>query len=135
MLASQGDGTNTSSSDRAEPPITTPLWVALYINNLLTGIIHSTMKKGSPLTFKQKLWISLEPIMLILLKDIIIFAVIFATLVVVFAGVAGMKALGLRPQRAEFFETLHFYTNAAVATALCIDFFFKTILELFARKS
>jgi hypothetical protein len=85
-------------------------------------------------TFKQKLWASLEPIMLILLKDIIIFLIVLATLVVVFAGVAGMKALGIRPERAEMFETLHFYAYLAVATILLIDLILKTLLEAFGKK-
>ena len=93
------------------------------------------MKKTPQPTFNQKLWVSLEPIMLILVKDIIIFLVILATLVIVFAGVAGMKALGMRPERAEFFETLHFYAYAAVATVLGLDLLSKTIFELLGKKS
>ncbi len=86
------------------------------------------------LTFKQKLWASLEPIMFILLKDIIIFLIVLATLVIVFAGVAGMKALGMRPERAEMFETLHFYAYLAVACILLVDLIFKTLVESFGKK-
>jgi len=67
------------------------------------------MKKPPKPTFWQRLWASLEPSLLILLKGIALFLTILAALVVGFAGVAGLKALGMRPERAEMIETKHFY--------------------------
>jgi len=60
------------------------------------------MKTPPKPTFKQRLWSSLEPVVLILLRDIILFLIVLAALIVGFVGVAGLKALGMSPQRAEF---------------------------------
>ena len=49
--------------------------------------------------FKQKLWSSLEPVLIILLRDFLLFLIVLAALVVGFAGVAGLKALGMPPER------------------------------------
>jgi uncharacterized RDD family membrane protein YckC len=93
------------------------------------------MKTPPPPTFKQKLWSSLEPVLLILLRDIILFLIVLAALIVGFVGVAGLKALGMPPQRTEILEGLHWYAYLAVATIFLLDMVLKTILEVAKRKS
>jgi len=92
------------------------------------------MKTPPKPTFKQKLWSSLEPVVLILMRDIILFLIVLAALLVGFVGVAGLKALGMPPQRVEILETLHWYAYLAVASIFLLDMVFKTILEVVRKK-
>jgi hypothetical protein len=64
------------------------------------------MRQPPPPTFRQKFWVSLEPLLIILLKDIVLFLIVLAALTIGFAGIAGLKALGIRPDRAEIIETV-----------------------------
>ncbi len=93
------------------------------------------MKTPPKPTFKQRLWSSLEPVVLILLRDIILFLIVLAALIVGFVGVAGLKALGMSPQRAEILETLHWYAYLIVASIFLLDMVIKTILEVARKKS
>jgi hypothetical protein len=86
-------------------------------------------------TFKQTLWSSLEPVLVILLRDIILFLIVLAALVVGFAGVAGLKALGMPPERTEILEALHWYAYLTVASIFLLDMVVKTILEVVRKKS
>jgi hypothetical protein len=86
-------------------------------------------------TFKEKLWSSLEPIVLILLRDIILFLMVLAALILGFVGVAALKALGMPPQRVEILEALHWYAYLVVASIFLLDMVFKTILEVVKKKS
>jgi len=81
--------------------------------------------------FKERLWARLEPIVLILLSDILLFLIVLAALVIAFTGISGLRALGMRPERLEILETLHWYAYLAVSTMFLIDMLFRTILELF----
>jgi len=73
----------------------------------------------------------MEPFVLILLGDILLFLMVFAALVVVYAGVAGMKALGMRPERVEVLETMHWYAYLAVAFEFLLDMVVKIIVQMF----
>jgi hypothetical protein len=86
-------------------------------------------------TFRQQLWASLEPVVLILLTDIILFVIVLAALVVGFAGVAGLKALGMSPERLVILEAMHSYVYLAVASIFLLDMVAKTILEVVRKKS
>lgn len=86
-------------------------------------------------TFKQKLWSSLEPVLIILLRDIILFLIVLAAMVVGLVGVAGLKALGMPPERVQVLETMHFYAYFAVAFVFLMDMVCKTILEILKKRS
>jgi len=92
------------------------------------------MKTPPKPTFKQQLWAQLEPVALILLRDIILFIMVLAALVVGFAGVAGLKALGMPPERLKILEAMHSYAYLAVATIFLLDMVAKTILEVLRKK-
>jgi len=92
------------------------------------------MRTPPKLTFRQKLWSSLESFLLILLRDIILFLIVLAALVVGFAGVAGLKALGMPPERVEILEAIHWYAYLAVASIFLLDMVAKTVLEVFRKK-
>ena len=92
------------------------------------------MKTPPKPTFKQQLWSSLEPVVLILLRDIILFLIVLAALIVGFVGVVGLKALGIPPQRVELLETLHWYAYFTVASIFLLDMVVKTILEIVRKK-
>lgn len=87
------------------------------------------MKPPPKPTFKQKLWSTLEPLVLILLRDIVLFLIVLAALVVVYAGVAGMKALGMRPERVEVLETMHWYAYLSVSFTFLLDMVVRIVLH------
>ena len=93
------------------------------------------MKTPPKPTFKQKLWCSLEPVLVILLRDIILFLIVFAALVVGFAGVAGLKALGMSPERLKMLELIHSYAYLGVAFMFLLDMVVKKGVEIFGKKS
>jgi hypothetical protein len=95
-------------------------------------MISSRQCLQSPLQnkFREKLWTRLEPIVLILVSDVFLFLIVFAALVIAFTGISGLKALGMRPERLEILETLHWYAYLAVSILFSIDMLLKTILEL-----
>jgi hypothetical protein len=92
------------------------------------------MKQPPKPTFKQKLWASLEPVILILLRDIILFLMVLAALVVGYAGVAALKALGMPPRRLEILEMVHSYAYLGIACIFLFDMVAKTILEVVTKK-
>ena len=92
------------------------------------------MKTPPKPTFKQKLWSSLEPVLVILLRDITLFLIVLAALVVGFAGVAGLKALGMPPERVEFLEAMHWYAYLTVAFIFLLDMVIKTILDVVRKE-
>lgn len=72
--------------------------------------------------------------MLILLRDILLFLIVLAALVVGYAGVAGLKALGMRPERVDLLETMHWYAYLAVAFIFLLDMVVRTVVQVLARK-
>jgi hypothetical protein len=92
------------------------------------------MKTPPKPTFKQKLWVSLEPFVLILLRDIILFLIVFAALVIAFVGVAALKALGMPAERLDLLERAHSYAYLAVALIFLLDMVAKIILEFVGKK-
>ena len=92
------------------------------------------MKTAPKPSFKQKLWSSLESAILILLRDIILFLIVLAALVVGYAGLGALKAFGMPPERLEILETLHFYAYLAVALIFFLDMVAKILLEIFKGK-
>ena len=96
----------------------------------------STRTKAPPTpTFKQKLWLRLEAPVLILLTDIILFLIVLAAMIVGFSGVAGLKALGMPPERVSILETMHFYAYFLIAFLFLLDMVIKIVLELVKKKS
>jgi len=98
--------------------------------NLLAG-----MRTPPKPTFRQKLWSSLEPVLMILVRDIIFFLIVLAALVLGFVGVAGLKALGMPPERVQVLETMHFYAYLAVAFVFLVDMVGKIILEILRKRT
>jgi hypothetical protein len=92
------------------------------------------MKTPPKPTFKQKLWVSLEPMVLILLKDIALFFTVLAALLIGFAGIAGLRALGINQQRLDILETFHFWAYTATEILFLLDMVLKTVLELFRKR-
>ncbi len=97
--------------------------------------IRAVMKTAPKPTFKQKLWASLEPYLLILIRDIILFLIVLAALVIGFGGVAGMKVLGMPPERVTILETAHFYTYLTTFCIFALDMLFKIISLLIKEQS
>jgi hypothetical protein len=93
------------------------------------------MKQPSKPTFKQKFWASLEPVVLILLKDIALFFIVLAALLIGFAGIESLRAFGMREERLEVLETVHFWAYTAVEILFLLDMVLKTVLELFRKRS
>jgi fumarate reductase subunit C len=92
------------------------------------------MKTPPKPTFKQKLWLSLESFLLILLRDIILFLIVWAALVVGFIGVVALKALGMSTERTGVLETIHFYSYLTVAVIFLLDMVVKIVLEIFKKQ-
>jgi hypothetical protein len=86
------------------------------------------MKPTPKPTFRQQLWSSVEPFLIILLRDIILFLIVLAALLIVYAGVGALKALGMSPNRLEILEAIHYYVYLAVTIIFLIDMLIKTIL-------
>jgi len=92
------------------------------------------MKPAPTPSFKQKLWSSVEPAILILLPDIIKFLLVLAALLVGYAGLSALKAFGMSPERLAVLETLHFYAYLAVAFLFLLDMVVKISLEIFRKR-
>lgn len=86
-------------------------------------------------TFKQRLWSSLEPFLIILLRDIALFLIVLAALVLGFVGVTALKAAGMPPERTQILETMHFYAYLIVAFIFLLDMVAKVSLEVFRKNS
>ena len=93
------------------------------------------MKSVPKPSFKQKLWSSLKDVVLILLKDIILFMIVLAALAFAYLGIAGLKAPGMAPERCQVLEIMHFYGYMAVLCIFLLDMVLKTILEVFKKRS
>jgi len=85
-------------------------------------------------TFKQKLWLQLEPVLIILLRDIILFFIVLSALLVGFVGIAGLRAFGMPPERLNILETMHWYAYIAVEFLFLFDMVLKIILEISRKK-
>ena len=92
------------------------------------------MKTPPKPSFGQKLWSSVADPMLILLSDVILFLIVLAALLVGFLGITGLKAFGVRPERIELFETIHFYGYLSVEAVFICDMLFKIISESLRKK-
>ena len=92
------------------------------------------MKTPPKPTFRQKLWASLEPVVLILLRDIILFFIVLAALLVGFAGIAGLKAFGMPQERLQILETMHFWAYTTVAILFLLDMVLKIFLQIFIKR-
>jgi len=92
------------------------------------------MKPPPQPTFRQKLWPPIEPVVLILLRDIILFFIVLAALLVGFAGIAGLKAFGMPEQRLQILETMHFWAYTTVEVLFLLDMVLKTFLEIFRKR-
>ena len=89
------------------------------------------MKPPPKPTFRQKLWPPIEPVVLILLRDIILFFIVLAAMLVAFVGIAGLKALGMPPERLQILETMHFWAYTTVAFLFLFDMIMKIVLKIF----
>jgi hypothetical protein len=85
-------------------------------------------------TFMQKLRASLEPVVLILLRDIILFFIVLAALLVGFAGIAGLKAFGMSEQWLQILETMHFWAYTTVEVLFLLDMVLKIFLEILIKR-
>lgn len=92
------------------------------------------MKPPPKPTFRQKLWPPIEPVVLILLRDIILFFIVLAALLVGFAGIAGLKAFGMPEQRLQILETFHFWAYTTIEVLFLLDMVLKTFLEIFRKR-
>jgi hypothetical protein len=92
------------------------------------------MKKAPAPTFKDKLWTRLESIILILVTDIVLFLIVLAALLIAYAAINGLKALGMSESRLELLETIHWYAYLAVSTLFLFDMLVKTLMELFKSR-
>jgi hypothetical protein len=92
------------------------------------------MKPPPKLTFRQKLWPPIEPVVLILLRDIILFFIVLAALLVGFAGIAGLKAFGMPEDRLQILETAHFWAYTTVEIMFLLDMVLKTFLQIFIKR-
>jgi hypothetical protein len=92
------------------------------------------MKQPPKPTFKQKLWASLEPAILILLNDIALFFIVLAALLVGYAGIGGLKAFGMPEARLQIIETVHFWAYTTVEILFLLDMILKILLELFKKR-
>ena len=93
------------------------------------------MKPPPKPTFRQKLWYPIELVVLILLRDIILFLIVLAVLFVVFAGIEGLKAFGMPEKRLQILETMHFWAYTVVAFLFLLDMIMKIVLEIFKKRS
>jgi hypothetical protein len=92
------------------------------------------MKPPPKPTFREKLWPPIEPVVLILVRDIILFFIVLAALLVVFVGIAGLKAFGMPQERLQILETLHFWAYTSVEVLFLLDMVLKTFLQIFAKR-
>jgi hypothetical protein len=92
------------------------------------------MKTPPKPTFRQKLWPPIEPVVLILLRDIILFFIVLAALLVGFAGIAGLKAFGMSEQRLQILETMHFWAYTTVEFLFLLDMVLKIFLQIFRKR-
>ena len=92
------------------------------------------MKPPPKITFRQKLWPPIEPVVLILLRDIILFFIVLAAMLVAFAGISGLKALGMSPERLQILETMHFWAYTTVEFLFLFDMIMKIVLEIFKKR-
>jgi len=92
------------------------------------------MKPPPKPTFRQKLWPPIEPVVLILLRDIILFFIVLAALFVGFAGIAGLKAFGMSEQRLQILETGHFWAYTTVEVLFLLDMVLKIFLKIFIKR-
>ena len=92
------------------------------------------MKAPPKPTFRQKLWPPIEPVVLILLRDIILFFIVLAALLVGFAGIAGLKAFGMSEQRLQILETMHFWAYTTVEVLFLLDMVLKIFLQIFMKR-
>jgi hypothetical protein len=92
------------------------------------------MKPPPKHTFSQKLWPPIEPVVLILLRDIILFFIVLAALLVVFVGIEGLKAFGMSPERLQILETMHFWAYTTVEYLFLLDMVLKIFLQIFAKR-
>ncbi len=79
------------------------------------------------------LWPPIEPVVLILLRDIILFFIVLAALLVGFAGIAGLKAFGMPQERLQILETIHFWAYTTVEMLFLFDMVFKTFAKIFMK--
>ena len=92
------------------------------------------MKPPPKPTFRQKLWPPIEPVVLILLQDTILFLIVLAALFIVLAGIAGLKAFGMPQERLQILETVHFWAYTTVEVLFLMDMVLKIILEIFRKR-
>ena len=92
------------------------------------------MKPPPKPTFREKLWLPIEPVVLILLRDIILFFIVLAALLVAFVGIAGLKAFGMSEQRLQILETMHFWAYTTVEFLFLFDMIMKIVLESFKKR-
>jgi hypothetical protein len=59
---------------------------------------------------------------------------VLAALIVGFAGVAALEALGMPNERVKILEAMHWYAYLVVAFIFLVDMVFKMILEVFSKK-
>jgi hypothetical protein len=92
------------------------------------------MKPPPKPTFRQKLWPPIEPVVLILLRDIILFFIVLAAMLVVYVGTAGLKAFGMPEQRLQILETMHFWAYTTVEFLFLFDMIMKIVFEIFKKR-
>jgi hypothetical protein len=88
------------------------------------------MKKPPKLSFKMKLWSALEPAVIILLHDIILWLIIFAGLAIVFWGLSFLKLLGVSETWLNGFEKIHLLGSLIIAVLFVFDMVMKTVILL-----
>ena len=84
--------------------------------------------------FKEKLWTRLEPIVLILVSDIVLFLIVLAGLVIAYTGISGLRALGMRPERLDILDTIHAYAYLGVSVIFLLDMVVRSFIEVARRR-
>jgi len=83
--------------------------------------------------FREKLWKSIEEPLIIILGDILLFLVALGGLIVGMYAFPFLAAKGMKPERVELLETVHFWSYFAILLIFGIDMAFKMAAHSFKR--